>query len=176
MGGEVSLKLPFILGHVDDDDPEADKMDKTITSNAATQIIEEECYQDECGGPLSPLLKDQTSIDTVHTDPRTPCKTCATSGGGDDGSGCDCGAADNDAGRTKSTMNVDVIVESDQFRGAPLDETLEVTQIENATTNIDINKSDKETQDGDGGAQHICNIITAQIHHHQAPNEEPTDC
>lgn len=50
MGGEVSLKLPFILGHLDDD-PETDG-DKLQTkgfhrSKAPAEIVEEECGQDE---------------------------------------------------------------------------------------------------------------------------------
>lgn len=55
MGGEVSLKLPFILGHVDDGNNDADnrksesstKLSDCMRSRTPTEIVEEECGQDE---------------------------------------------------------------------------------------------------------------------------------
>lgn len=55
MGGEVSLKLPFILGHLDDEiESDDDKMDNTkltnyLRSKTPTEIVEEECGQDDIG-------------------------------------------------------------------------------------------------------------------------------
>lgn len=55
MGGEVSLKLPFILGHVDDSyvadslrNPST-KLSDCIRSKTPTEIVEEECGADDIG-------------------------------------------------------------------------------------------------------------------------------
>lgn len=55
MGGEVSLKLPFILGHVDDVNNDTDnrksesstKLSDCMRSRTPTEIVEEEYGQDE---------------------------------------------------------------------------------------------------------------------------------
>lgn len=55
MGGEVSLKLPFILGHVDDSyvpdtlRTHGSKISECIRSRTPTEIVEEECGQEEIG-------------------------------------------------------------------------------------------------------------------------------
>lgn len=59
MGGEVSLKLPFILGHVDDGNSDTDnrksesstKLSDCMRSRTPTEIVEEECGQDEMNEP-----------------------------------------------------------------------------------------------------------------------------
>lgn len=55
MGGEVSLKLPFILGHVDDGNDtdnrkiDGSKLPDCMRSRTPTDIVEEEYGQDEIG-------------------------------------------------------------------------------------------------------------------------------
>lgn len=141
MGGEVSLKLPFILGHVDDSDPNAPPTDNALTSHCSTKIIEEECGPDD-GGPLSPLLKEQSSVDA----PVTPNKTSTLSG-------------------QVNGKSADVISEGDSIDPLEFDEKLKVTCVQ-----------DVEADEKDADDEATINVITAQIHHHNPPNEEPTDC
>lgn len=67
MGGEVSLKLPFILGHVDDGSDasnqksDGSKISECMRSRTPSEIVEEECGQDEVG--LSDDRKSHTDID-----------------------------------------------------------------------------------------------------------------
>lgn len=159
MGGEVSLKLPFILGHVDDDDDDADKLDGQPVSSIphnTTQIIEEECGQDE-GNCLSPLVQEQLDSRVV-TLLSTPNKKD--------------GQSKNDCDNIVSFEN------DDTDEAVVIENKLKITHM--ASTSGD-NASDTETIDNHD--HHIVvetdensvNIITAQIHHHP-PNEEQTDC
>lgn len=142
MGGEVSLKLPFILGHVDDLDPEVDNS-KALLSHTTTKIIEEECGQEDGVGPQSPFLKEQPSMDSQPEG-----ISSAISGGSGNQNG-------------KSDVNVDVIVEANPFDTDQLADQFKIARLRDG--------------DEDAEPEQSANIITAQIHHHQPSNEEPTD-
>lgn len=157
MGGEVSLKLPFILGHVDDGD--ADKLDSALAphQHAASKIIEEECGQDECGGNTL-LLQDHSQL---HEDGAltTPSKN---------------GGLLKSGSRMKSENIVsfenDPVAFGDKLK-------ISHTTMANVADAGDIDDDDRHgAGSGDGNDEHAVNIITAQIHHHQPPNEEQTDC
>lgn len=153
MGGEVSLKLPFILGHVDDsDDDEADKLDKALAPRqGAANIIEEECGHEEGGANiLSALLQQCPTQHDVET-LATPSKNA--------------GHLKN--GSRANSENI-VSFENDPDDADALENKLKSTHV--ATT------SDVDTEPDGGSNEHTINVITAQIHHHQPPNEEPTDC
>lgn len=79
MGGEVSLKLPFILGHVDDaNDTDNRKIDSSkftdcMRSRTPTEIVEEECGHDEIG--LNDIKETNDSIDNNCTENANQCDT-----------------------------------------------------------------------------------------------------
>lgn len=72
MGGEVSLKLPFILGHVDDDidmrKNDIPKISDCKRSRTPTEIVEEECRHDEIG-----VIEMQDNIDGSCSEDANQC-------------------------------------------------------------------------------------------------------
>lgn len=141
MGGELSLKLPFILGHVDDGNDinyrksESSKIVDCIRSRTPTEIVEEECCQ-----------KEINEMKCTHDEIDDNCN--------------------------KTAKQCDTIQLEEQLRFFHINS--------NAANNISmINDPNFEDEDNATNIESCHNIITAQIHTENQPNQttEPvTDC
>lgn len=158
MGGEVSLKLPFILGHVDDgtDDTtdnrksEGTKLSDCMRSRTPTEIVEEECGQDDMNETKQP-----------HDDINE--NSCS-----------------ENANQFSDTIQLE-----EQLRFAHINANANNNKANkthataNATATI-ANDANFEDEDDDAANNESChNIITAQIHTESQPNqstEQVTDC
>lgn len=152
MGGEVSLKLPFILGHVDDSYiPDisrhpATKISDCIRSKTPTEIVEEECGHDD-------IAMNEDDNDDVHNDkePHT----------------------NIDDSCNVNANQCDTIQLEEQLRFAHINANPNTNNIHTANDVTDFDDDD----DADNDTCH--NIITAQIHHESQSNqstEQITDC
>lgn len=181
MGGEVSLKLPFILGHVDDTETDDGKNGRSSskttliasrTSAATTKIIEEECGHNEIT-TITELKEANLEIKTIgHISMKRDKSESVT--------------------RNDSSVN-----DSDDSIGismVQLEERFKVSRVESKSGNSakDVGAAataavgpgaDEANEDSSQEFQtEGCNVITAQIHHHhhshqqQSSTEETTDC
>lgn len=79
MGGEVSLKLPFILGHVDDgnaaDNHKNDslKVSDCMRSRTPSEIVEEECGHDDIA--MNDMKETPDDIDNSCNENANQCDT-----------------------------------------------------------------------------------------------------
>lgn len=152
MGGEVSLKLPFILGHVDDsyvsDIPRhpTTKISDCIRSKTPTEIVEEECGHDD-------ITMNDDDIDNNDKEPQH---------------------ANIDNTCNVNANQCDTIQLEEQLRFAHINANTSANNIHTANDVTDFDDED------DDAAKDTChNIITAQIHHESHPNqstEQITDC
>lgn len=158
MGGEVSLKLPFILGHVDDGNNDIDnrksesstKLSDCMRTRTPTEIVEEECGHDDA---------NETKV--THDD-----------------------INDNSCNENAYQYSSDTIQLEEQLRFSHINDNANKNNVHNniiaATTKT--NAADLEEDDDDDAANNkSChNVITAQIHTESQPNQstEPvsTDC
>lgn len=162
MGGEVSLKLPFILGHVDDsngvDNQRIDttKITDCMRSKTPTEIVEEECGHDEIGINESKPTHDDGNDDNDSDD--------------DDHHHHHHHIDDRCNEKNESANQCDTIQLEQQLRFSHI----------NVNTNNALTANDADYEDEDDAANESChNIITAQIHHESQPNqsaEQVTDC
>lgn len=150
MGGEVALKLPFILGHVDDEDVtdnrknESTKISDGRRSRTPTEIVgeivEEECGQDE-------MLHDPKEHTQLNINDN--CNEIAN--------------------------QCDTIQLEKQLRFSHLN-----TNANNSNVAANFEDEDDDDDDNDAANNKCChNIITAQIHTESQPNqstERITDC
>lgn len=164
MGGEVSLKLPFILGHVDDacitmeklKNDGTTKLSDCIRSKTPTEIVEEECGADDINDVVKKSQND--SDEDEHHQHHI----------------------------YNATNPCDTIQLEEQLRFSHLNINAN-NNIKSANpNNFDGNDDDADDDDdehdnlhGNNGAI-VNNVITAQIHHenqsHQQPTEQVTDC
>lgn len=162
MGGEVSLKLPFILGHVDDgindttDNRKSEsttKLSDCMRSRTPTEIVEEECGQDDMNETKQPPHDDINDnscnenanqfSDTIKLEKQLRFAHITTN------------ANNNKANEIHET-------------------TVTATTIAN-----DANFEDEEDDDDVANSESCHNIITAQIHTESQPNQstkQVTDC
>lgn len=156
MGGEVSLKLPFILGHVDDGTSISDD-DDTKTESAIKKLpknIEEECGQDD-----TDII---TQLDSVHSN--------RNDGNDKDNKNNNNSDKHKKSGGSTDCMNTifhDITDSENHCDTVQLEEKLRVTQIvDGHGTTVTVEK------------ESMSSIITAQIHHHHTPAspEERADC
>lgn len=152
MGGEVSLKLPFILGHVDDTylmeslKSDCSKLSDCIRSKAPTEIVEEECGHDDLG---------------MHDDE----KHCQN---------------DIDDSRNENSNQCDTIQLEEQLRFTHISATTKnvLTRHDANFDDDDDDIDDDDDNENNATTNEAChNIITAQIHHESQPNQSTiTDC
>lgn len=161
MGGEVSLKLPFILGHVDDglnatNDTKStdDKSDACGGSKSPTDIYEEECGQDDGGeADESKCLEVDSNASTNQCDTIQLDKQLNVS-------------------LLKGNNNNDKCMSRNQFGNyGDGDED----------NNDDDDDDNDDDDDDDSNHETFPNVITAQIHHDNplhttpaSPTTEPT--
>lgn len=148
MGGELALKLPFILGHVDDGCCETDtsrlgrsecsKISDCMRSRTSNEIVEEDCGQDEM---LSEVKETQN---VIHDNCNENANQCGT------------------------------IQLEKQLRFCHLNANENPNNIVN-TTDDDADCDDENEDDNDVNNEGCHNIITAQIHTESQPNQQSTE-
>lgn len=145
MGGEVSLKLPFILGHVDDgshtDNRKNDgtKITDCMRSRTPSEILEEEYgLEDEIA---------MSDVKDLHND--------------------------NDGNCNENTNQCDTIQLERQLRFSHINSNNCLTLGLNTNdANFDGDDDHDDDDDDDGAADESCqNIITAQVHHENQQNQ-----
>lgn len=154
MGGEVSLKLPFILGHVDESEVKTEQFLATKTSS--TEIIEEGHNEILT---ITDFKEANIEIDKIE---KLNLKR---------------GSKHESNKKTDDDSDDEVAIGINTIQ---LDERFKVTRVEDHKDmqkygTGDINEDSSQELNAKG-----VNIITAQIHHHshqqQSSTEETTDC
>lgn len=168
MGGELSLKLPFILGHVDDASITIDnklmkndgttKLSDCIRSKTPTEIVEEECGADDINDDVVVTKSQNDNDEDEHH---------------------------NQQQHTfDATKQCDTIQLEEQLRFSHLNVSVnnKVNTANPNNPNFDDHDDGADDDDDDddenlhgSDADIINNVITAQIHHENQSNQQSTE-
>lgn len=161
MGGEVSLKLPFILGHVDDASITMEKLKNDgmtkisdcIRSKTPTEIVEEEYGADDMNDEVK---RSENDIDGDHQ------------------------YQHQHGLNATNTNQCDTIQLEEQLRFSHLNVNAN-NNVNTANVNANDSNFDDDDDDNDDDDKHRTNaaiannVITAQIHHESQSNQQPTE-